>query len=137
MRKSNLPELRGRNAMSKTRIGRVASAVIVAYAVNAILVVATNQLLSPMAADEKRHHHFLVTDFFSQCLYTVAAGYVGAVIAGPLQRRAMASLISLGLAVGTFSLVTSWNVEPHWYSISLLLDAPCIWLGCKLRARFQ
>jgi len=71
--------------MSKTRIGRVASAVIVAYAVNAILVVATNQLLSPMAVDEKRHHHFLVIDFFSQCLYTVAAGYLGAVIAGPLQ----------------------------------------------------
>jgi len=63
--------------MSKTRIGRVASAVIVAYAVNAILVVATNQLLSPMAVDEKRHHHFLVMDFFSQCLSTVAAGICG------------------------------------------------------------
>src|SRR5215467_8179730 len=131
--------------MSKTsigflwaRIGRVVSAVIVAYAVNAILVVATNQLFSPMAVDDKRHHYFLVIDFFSQCLYTIAAGYVGAVIAGTLQRRAMAILISLGLAVGTFSLVTSWNAEPHWYSISLLLVyAPCVSLGCKLRARFQ
>jgi hypothetical protein len=76
--------------MSKTsigflwaRLGRVVSAVIVAYEVNAILVVATNQLLSPMAVDDKRHHYFLVIDFFSQCLYTIAAGYVGAVIAGP------------------------------------------------------
>lgn len=116
--------------MSKTRIIRIASAVIAAYVVNAILVVVTNQLLSSMAADAKRHFQFLVIDLLSQCFYTIVAGYLCAAIAGPLRHRAIASLIGLGLTVGTFSLVTSWNREPHWYSISLLLVyAPCVWVG--------
>ena len=124
--------------MSKTGIGRMAVAVIGAYVANAILVVATNQILSPMAADAKRQPDFLVIDLISQCVYTIVAGYLCAVMAGALQRPAMASLISLGLAVGTFSLITSWNTEPHWYGICLLLVyAPCVWLGGQLRWRLH
>lgn len=121
--------------MSKTGIVRIASSVIAAYVVNAILVFATNQMLSPMAADAKRHFQFLVIDVVSQCLYTIVAGYLCTAIAGQLRRFAIASLIALGLTVGTFSLVTSWNREPHWYGISLLLVyAPCVWVGCWLRS---
>jgi hypothetical protein len=124
--------------MAKTGIGRLVSAVTAAYVVNAILVVATNQILSPMAADSKRQLDFLVIDLISQCVYTIVAGYLFAVMAGAIQRRAMASLISLGLTVGTFSLITSWNTEPPWYGISLLLVyAPCVWLGCWLRGRLH
>jgi hypothetical protein len=123
--------------MAKTGIGRLVSAVTAAYVVNAILVIATNQLFSSMAADAKRQLDFLVIDVISQCLYTMVAGYLCAVMAGP-RRPAMASLIGLGLAVGTFSLVTSWNTEPHWYGSCLLLAyAPCVWLGCRLRWRLH
>ena len=111
-------------------IGRLVSAVTAAYVVNAILVAATNQILSPIAADSKRRLDFLVIDLISQCVYTIVAGYLCAAIAGPLRHGAITSLIGLGLTVGTFSLVTSWNREPHWYSISLLLVyAPCAWVG--------
>lgn len=121
--------------MSKTGMVRIASSVTVAYVVNAILVFATNQMLSPMAADAKRHFQFLVIDVVSQCLYTIIAGYLCSAIAGQLRRFAIASLIGLGLTVGTFSLVTAWNREPHWYAISLLLVyAPCVWVGCWLRS---
>lgn len=124
--------------MAKTGIGRLVSAVTAAYVVNAILVMATNQLLSSMAADAKRQLDFLVIDVISQCLYAIVAGYLSAVMAGLLHWPAMASLIGLGLAVGTFSLVTSWNTEPHWYGKCLLLVyAPCVWLGCQLRWRLH
>ena len=68
--------------MLKTRIGSIALAATAAYGVNAILVAVTDQLLSPMAADGNWHFHFLVIDLVSQCLYTVAAGYLCAAIAG-------------------------------------------------------
>lgn len=124
--------------MAKTGIGRLVSAVTVAYVVNAILVMATNQVLSSLAADAKRQLDFFVIDAISQFLYTIVAGYLSAVMAGPLQRPAMASLIGLGLAVGTFSLVTSWNTEPHWYGKCLLLVyAPCVWMGFQLRWRLH
>lgn len=93
--------------MAKTRIGRLVSAVTAAYVVNAILVIATNQLLSSIAADAKRQLDFLVIDLMSQCFHTIVAGYLCAVMAGPLRRPATASLISSGLAVGIFSLATS------------------------------
>jgi hypothetical protein len=111
------------------------SAVITAYVVNAILVVATNQLLSPMAENAKSHFRFLMIDVVSQCLYTIVSGYLCAAIAGQQQRSAIASLIGLGLTVGTFSLVTSWNREPHLYGISLfLVYAPCVWADTALGA---
>ena len=113
--------------MSKTRTIRIASAVITAYVVNAILVLATNQLLSPMATDAKRHFQFLVIDVLSQCPYTIVAGYLCTAIVGQLRRLAIAGLITLGLTVGTFSLISSWNSEPHWYGVSLLfVYAPCV-----------
>jgi len=62
--------------MPNTRILRMASAVIAAYVVNAILVVATNQLLLPMADKAKLHFRFLMIDVVSQCLYTIVAGYI-------------------------------------------------------------
>lgn len=122
--------------MPNTRILRMASAVIAAYVVNAILVVATNQLLLPMADKAKLHFRFLMIDVVSQCLYTIVARYLCTAIAGQQQRPAIASLIGLGLTVGTFSLVTSWNREPHWYGISLfLVYAPCVWVGYRIRSR--
>jgi hypothetical protein len=123
--------------MSRASVGRTIVAVIAGYVTNAILVVATEQLLSSLApGSAKPQLYYLVVDLVSQCLYTVAAGYLCCVIARPSQRVAMAGLIGLGLSVGTFSLVGSWQSEPHWYGIALLVVyAPCVWTGWALRGR--
>jgi hypothetical protein len=124
--------------MAIARVGRTVVAVIASYVTNAILVVATEQLLSshaPSGATAPQLNYFVV-NLISQCLYTVVAGYLCCVIARPSQRVALAGLIGLGLSVGTVSLVTPWKSEPHWYGIALLaVYAPCVWIGWSLRGR--
>jgi hypothetical protein len=123
--------------MSRASVGRTILAVTAAYVTNAILVAATEQLLSSPAAggDATPRPYYFVVDLISQCLYTVVAGYLCCVIAQPSHQVAMAGLIGLGLSVGTVFLVVSWKSEPHWYGIALLVVyAPCVWIGWMLRA---
>jgi hypothetical protein len=122
--------------MSRASVGRLIVAVVTAYLTNAILVVATEPLLSSLAPSGETRLHYFVFDLISQCLYTLLAGYLCGVIAQPSQRVAMAGLIGLGLSIGTVFLVASWKSEPHWYGIALLVVyAPCVWIGWLLWAR--
>lgn len=124
--------------MARASLGRTVVAVVASYLTNAILVVATEQLLSlraPSGATTPRLYYFVV-DLISQCLYAVVAGYLCCVIAQPSQRVAVAGLIGLGLTVGTVSLITSWESDPHWYGIALLaVYAPCVWIGWSFGGR--
>jgi hypothetical protein len=116
--------------MSRGTIGRIILAVLAGYITNGILVVATEQVLSSRATPTL---HYFVVDLISQCLYTIAGGYLCCVIAGLVHRAAMAGLIGLGVLVGTVSLVTSWTTEPHWYGVALLaVYPPCVWIGWSL-----
>jgi hypothetical protein len=122
--------------MSRRNIVRIILAVVAGYIANAILVAATEQLLSRASGPGSSQPSFyFVADLISQCLYTVVGGYLCCVIAGP-RRTAMAGLIGLGVLVGTVSLVASWKTEPHWYGGALLsVYPPCVWIGWTLKGR--
>lgn len=116
--------------MLRTSIARCILAVLAGYAANAVLVTATEQLLPRLLPNSD----YFVGDLITQCLYAVAAGYLCCLIAKRSERWvAAAGLVALGLLVGTLSLISSWNAEPHWYGIALLsVWAPCLWIGYAL-----
>jgi hypothetical protein len=132
----------GRESMSRGSIGRVILAVLGGYIANAILVAATEQLLSLLipGVGATPPFYYFVFDVISQCLYTVAGGFLCCLIAGPSQQAALAGLIALGVLVGTVFLVGSWKTEPHWYGIALVVVySPCVWIGwtgCNLLLRY-
>jgi peptidoglycan/LPS O-acetylase OafA/YrhL len=119
--------------MPRFNLGRTILAILAGYAVNAVLVAATEQLLPRLISER----HYFVVDLITQCLYEVVAGYLCSYIAKPSERRiAVVALVVLGLLVGTVSLITSWKAEPHWYGIALLsVWAPCVWIGTDLARR--
>ena len=85
------------------RIGRIVVAVGAGYAVNALLIAATEQLLPRFLTDTP----YFVADVIIQCLCQMASGYLCARIAGSQFRIAVLGLIVLGLFVGAVSLATS------------------------------
>jgi hypothetical protein len=120
--------------MSKANIGRTILAILGGYLVNAILVAGSEQFLLPALGGDATPSLYFVVDLITQCLYTVIGGYLCSAIAGANRRVAIAGMISLGVLVGTASLISSWKAEPHWYAIALLaVYPPCAWIGMKLR----
>jgi len=76
---------------------------------------------------------YFVVDLVTQVIATIIGGMLCCLIAQHAKRIAAPSLMALGLMIGTTSLVTSWNAEPHWYKIALLaVYAPCVWIGYAL-----
>ena len=123
--------------MSSKNVGRIVFAVVVAYLLNIILIVATDivflKLMPPVHSVFRRS--YLLTDLISQCIIQMVAGYVCCWIAGG-RPGALAFLAVTGIVIGGFSLFHSWHSEPHWYGIALLaVYFPCLWLGWNLRSR--
>ena len=105
-------------------------AVLAACTLNAALVL----LVKAWLARVPRGNSFYAADLGLQCLIEVAAGFVCCVVARRGKEQLVVGwVVGLGLIVGAFSLVLSWNTEPHWYSATLLCAwAPCIWAGYRL-----
>lgn len=121
-----------RQATESTAL-RTVLAIVGAYALNAALVL----LVEAWLARISRGTTYYATDLGLQCLIEMAAGFLCCIVARRGRKQVvMALVIGLGLIVGTFSLVLSWNAEPHWYAASLLgVWAPCVWLGYRLGLR--
>lgn len=118
----------------RSSIGRIVLAVIIGYAANAVLVGTSEWLLSLWI----RNIPYFLADLLTQCLYTIAAGYLCCLIARSSKRIATIGLIVLGLLVGTTFLIESWWTEPHWYGLALLAEyAPCVWIGHTLESRMR
>ena len=119
---------------SNGTVGRVLIAVGSSYLGFGLMVAVTEQIVSfATTKSAEKFPAYLVADVITQCLYLTGAGYLCAVIARS-HRFAIVFLTALGLLVGSFSLVTSWKSEPHWYSVTLLVTySPCLWLGWALR----
>lgn len=127
---------RGVRHMANPKAGRTVVAVIASYLAFAIIVGMTEQFLSFSARSHSSTPalSYYVLDLISQLFYTIVVGYLCHRIV-PTQTIALGGLIGIGLVVGTVSLVTSWNREPHWYAIVLLVSyAPCVWIGWSLRS---
>ena len=102
-------------------------AVLAGYALNAVLVTATELLLTRLLRGLK----YFVADLIVQCICSVASGCLCCRISLPAGRTIAASgLILLGLLIGGTSLYSSWNSEPRWYGTALIcVWAPCVFLG--------
>lgn len=123
--------------MPKSSVGRVILAVFAGWITNAILTGAAEVLMwrSMRGAGGHLPPRYYMIDLICQCCFTVLGGYLCCVIARPLHRVAMISLMALGLLIGGLSLPSSWSREPHWYRIALLAAwVPCIWMGWTLRS---
>ena len=118
---------------TKGTVGRVFIAVSSSYLSFGLLVAVTEHILSSATTKgaEKAPAYF-AADVITQCAYLTGAGYLCAAIARS-HRFAIVFLTAIGLLVGSFSLVTSWKSEPHWYGFTLLMTyLPCTWLGWAL-----
>ena len=123
--------------MSSKNGGRLGLAVVVAYLLNIILIVAADlvflKLMPPVHSVLRRS--YLLADLISQSVIQTVAGYVCCWIARG-RPSALALLAAVGIVVGGLSLLHSWHNEPHWYGIALLaVYFPCLWLGWNLRSR--
>jgi hypothetical protein len=121
--------------MPKAKVGRILVAAITAYAAFGCALAVTEWLLSAAAPSGAAGRPFyFVADPISQCAYLVGAGYLCCVLARRSDWPAIAILMAIGLLVGTLSLITSWNREPHWYDVALITTyVPCVWIGRELR----
>lgn len=71
-------------------------------------------------------------------IYTVAGGYVTAILAPDRPMRHAVILGIIGIVAGTLDTIAMWDKGAHGYPISLIVLAlPCTWLGGKLRIRNQ
>ena len=110
-------------------MGHTVLGVIAGYLTNAALVGIT-EFAYVRWMDARK---YFVVDLATQVGATVIGGYLCCLIAQRAMRIAATSLMALGLVIGTTSLVTSWNAEPHWCGIALLaVYAPCVWIGYAL-----
>ncbi len=67
-------------------------------------------------------------------IYTIAGGYVAAMIAPNRTMRHVIILGIIGTVAGTIGVVVGWNMSAHWYPIALAVTAfPLTWLGGKLK----
>ena len=102
-------------------------AVVAAYVVNALAIAGTEQLLVGMSSGTR----FYVADVATQCVIQIGCGYLCSRISKTT--TAIVALIVVGLLIGSFSLVTSWRTEPHWYAIALItLYTPSVWIGHRI-----
>ena len=113
-------------------VGRVIFAVVAGYVTNAVLIAGTEQMLSRLVTPAS----YFAADVVTQCIIQLASGYLCSRIANAQRLIAMVVLILVGLLIGSVAVISSWQSEPHWYSITLLcIYAPCIWAGYRLDRR--
>jgi hypothetical protein len=76
----------------------------------------------------------LVLALFYRSLYTVASGYITAMLAPLRPMRHVAILGIIGIILSAVGAVVGWHLSQHWYPLALIVIAlPCAWLGGKLR----
>ena len=79
-------------------------------------------------------YYFLIATF-TDTLYSIAGGYLCAVIAGDGVRKATLALMIFGEIMRVVAAVLAWHTEPHWYAFALLmLFPPAVWIGSRLQS---
>lgn len=69
-------------------------------------------------------------------LYFVIGGFVAARLAPNHPVRHAVIIGCIGVALNILGAVTTWDIAPHWFSLSLIFLAfLCSWLGGKLAGR--
>ena len=117
---------------------RTALAVLAGYIAVGILVMLTDQIFASAVPGFRSMtapplYYFIVVTV-TDAMFSIAGGFLSAVIAGVSASRAMLGLIVFGEVMGIASTVAGWRIQPHWFAFALLILFPLgVWIGYKLR----
>jgi hypothetical protein len=117
-------------------MGRTVVGVLAGYLGIGALVAFTDMLFArlvpgwrPLARPMYYYAVTLGTDF----LYSIAGGYICALIAADRRRNAALGLIILGEAIGVVVQTLLWGTVPRWFGVGLLIVYPVgVWIGSRL-----
>ena len=118
---------------------RIAAAVLGGYVAIGILVVLTDAIFAAAipgfrAMTTPPLYYFVIVTL-TDTLYSVAGGYLCALIARDAVRKATLGLMIFGEIIGVVSTVMGWRIQPHWFALALLVLFPlAIWCGSRLRS---
>ncbi|MBC7836532.1 hypothetical protein H7X87_02025 [Acetobacteraceae bacterium] len=117
-------------------------AIVAGFLTVVILSVGTDYILEalgvfPPASEQGLYVTWmLVLAFIYRSIYTVAGGYVTAMLAPANPLRHIIVLGVLGTLGGIVGVFVGWDLSSHWYPIALAVTAfPLIWLGGKIWKR--
>jgi hypothetical protein len=119
-------------------MARLIAAVLAGYLAIGVLVVLTDQIFAAaipgFAAMTTPPLYYFIVVTSTDALYSVAGGYLCAVIAREAVAKATLGLMAFGEIVGIISTVVGWQIQPHWFALALLVLFPLgVWIGSKLR----
>jgi len=119
---------------------RTVLAILGGYVAIGILVVMTDQVFAALIPGFRQMAlpplYYFGVSLFTNTFYTLAGGYLCALIAREHVRRATIGLMIGGEIVGIASQVAAWHSVPHWFGFALLiLFPPAIWIGSTLQSR--
>jgi hypothetical protein len=118
-------------------MGRSIAAVILGFVIIGALVTATDQLFAlalpgfeqlPVKPDR----YYLIS-LVTSSIYSVIGGWTCAWIAKKNIRQHAIGLVVLGETAGIAALIASWNIMPHYYTLTLLVLYPfAVMLGARI-----
>ena len=119
---------------------RLIMAVVCGYAGTGVLIFLTDQLFGLFIPGFKTMKmpplYYFAVSLCLDTLYSIAGGYICAVIAQGLSRTATWGLILFGEGMGLAATIMLWKTVPHWWSLALMvLYPPAVWIGSSLRTR--
>jgi hypothetical protein len=119
---------------------RIAAAIVSGYVAVGVLVVLTDLIFAAAIPGFRSMPtpplYYFVIVTFTDTLYSVAGGYLCAIIARDDIRKATVGLMIFGEIFGVAAAVLNWNSQPHWLGLGLLVLFPlAVWWGSKLRTQ--
>jgi|HubBroStandDraft_4_1064222.scaffolds.fasta_scaffold201152_2 hypothetical protein len=118
---------------------RIVGAVLAGYVAIGVLVVLTDLIFAAVIpgframAAPPLYYFVIVT--CTNTLYSMAGGYLCAMIAGASARKATLGLMIFGEVMGIGSTILQWHAQPHWSALALLVLFPvAVWIGSRLRS---
>ena len=123
----------------KKNLLRSILAVIAGFITVVILSVVTDMVLEktsifPLPGKMPYITWMLMLALLYRMVYTIAGGYITAIIAPNRPMRHATILGIIGTVAAIIGVIVGWNLSAHWYPIALVVTAlPCTWLGGKLK----
>jgi hypothetical protein len=112
-------------------------AVVAGFLVVVILSVVTDIILEKagILSVVNMSTGMLVLAFVYRSIYTVAGGYVTAMLAPAESRMKLVKILGIvGTIAGVLGVIVGWDLSDHWYPIALAVTAfPLVYWGGKLK----
>ncbi len=128
--------------MKSSAIFKSIGAVIVGFAVVALLSVVTDAILEalhifpPQTNPGAYATWMLVVALIYRSIYAVVGGYVTARLAPQNPLRHVVVLMVLGGIGGVAGAIAGWSLGNHWYPVLLAITGPLfVWIGGTLRIK--